>query len=437
MHNVGRQRPVTEAFCCPPHRVRQAHGADVAVGLAGVRISAAAEGFAGGVQLDVALDAYHRLVGALLRPRVSAGWRARRRRTASPLTCAGLPLAWPFLGGASGAAAAAPHRPLHTLDRRDRCRLPCWGCWRRSRACSRKDRTLRSRQLCLGSSSPSECIAQPGTGDQAHSLAVTAWLAAVAARSGPHADLLMCSGMLCMFCLLELCGDAGQDARATVRPWAASTRQRRAAPARSALAQSALQKTRVAAPGLPRQVPPAIWGPLCVSRPQSFTPRLCSAASLSLHAGDTTFTFPVGPQQVEEMGQALQTVLAVFAEKQAAARPKRYKSLEYKYAGASPARARACAGLRLLQPGVWPDLQTPAVRARAVRPHQCDGAAGPAPELSYLELFCNPNAATNAFGAKVLVTARTHDGVAVLTEIPLTALKADLDLCRDQATVPA
>ena len=62
---------------------------------------------------------------------------------------------------------------------------------------------------------------------------------------------------------------------------------------------------------------------------------------------------------------------------------------------------------------------------------------GTAPELAYLELFCNPNSATNAFNAKVLVTAQTHDGVSVLTETPLTALKADLDLCREQNAVPA
>ena len=59
------------------------------------------------------------------------------------------------------------------------------------------------------------------------------------------------------------------------------------------------------------------------------------------------------------------------------------------------------------------------------------------PGLQYLELFCNPNAATNAFNAKVLVTVKSHDGISVLTETPLTTLKADLDLCKQQLQVPA
>ena len=70
------------------------------------------------------------------------------------------------------------------------------------------------------------------------------------------------------------------------------------------------------------------------------------------------------------------------------------------------------------------------------KPAVCIAGAS-APELQYLELFCNPNAATNAFNAKVLVTVKSHDGVSVLTETLLTSLKSDLDLCKQKLQVAA
>ncbi len=56
----------------------------------------------------------------------------------------------------------------------------------------------------------------------------------------------------------------------------------------------------------------------------------------------------------------------------------------------------------------------------------CAGAGEDDP-VAQLELFCNPNAYSTAFDARVLVTLKAAGGVAVTTEGRLSALKADIE----------
>lgn len=61
----------------------------------------------------------------------------------------------------------------------------------------------------------------------------------------------------------------------------------------------------------------------------------------------------------------------------------------------------------------------------------CSGEEGTS-QLKSLEVFCNPNAYSTAFDAKVLITLATAEGVSVTTEGRLSALKSDVESYLDQ-----
>jgi hypothetical protein len=107
--------------------------------------------------------------------------------------------------------------------------------------------------------------------------------------------------------------------------------------------------------------------------------------ALRLNAGPTTITLPFSPARAAALHAALADLLTTFSEKAAAERPRRWPATEFRYAG---------------EPGSG--------------------------ELALFTALCNPNAHASPFDARVLVTAQGADGMAVTTEVPLTALRADL-----------
>ncbi|GBF87559.1 hypothetical protein Rsub_00270 [Raphidocelis subcapitata] len=105
------------------------------------------------------------------------------------------------------------------------------------------------------------------------------------------------------------------------------------------------------------------------------------AQRLMLHVGETTIGLPFTREKAQQLDAALQQLLKTFAEKQAAERPRRWDMMEVAFSGGG---------------------------------------------IDTLEVFCNPNAHTTAFEAKLLLTLQAG-GVSVATEGRLSAIKADVD----------
>ena len=119
---------------------------------------------------------------------------------------------------------------------------------------------------------------------------------------------------------------------------------------------------------------------------------LSRPSHLDLHVGPTTVRVPLPPTRVAALRGELATLITTFKEKAEADRPKRWPAMDVVWKG--------------------PDKTG-------------------SPSLARFEAFCNPNGASGPFDAKVLVTVESADGVAVTTEAPLSALRADLDAYGD------
>ena len=94
------------------------------------------------------------------------------------------------------------------------------------------------------------------------------------------------------------------------------------------------------------------------------------------------------PSRVAALRGELATLLTTFKEKGEAERPRRWPAMDVVWKGAEKTGT---------------------------------------PSLTRFEAFCNPNGAAGPFDAKVLVTVESADGLAVTTEAPLAALRADVD----------
>ncbi|PNH10442.1 hypothetical protein TSOC_002835 [Tetrabaena socialis] len=102
---------------------------------------------------------------------------------------------------------------------------------------------------------------------------------------------------------------------------------------------------------------------------------------LLLHSGETTIAVPISPEKVKELQGAIQNLFVTFAEKAKATRPKRHEMME------------------------WTTND----------------------ERVSVEVFCNPNAHTTAFDAKLLITVASEGGLKVTTEARLSAITSDVD----------
>ncbi|GLJ44495.1 hypothetical protein SUGI_0934050 [Cryptomeria japonica] len=102
---------------------------------------------------------------------------------------------------------------------------------------------------------------------------------------------------------------------------------------------------------------------------------------VTFHAGETAVTVPLSKEAAVELRDSINNLLQTFQKKAAAAKPQRWESLEFQHSAED--------GLNV-------------------------------------ELFCNPNAYSNAFQAKVLMTV--GDGkIKVISEGLLSAIKSDID----------
>jgi hypothetical protein len=141
------------------------------------------------------------------------------------------------------------------------------------------------------------------------------------------------------------------------------------------------------------------------SRGSQLSSAIDAERSLAFHIGETTVSFPFEEKDVTELSAALQGLLATFAAKQRAERPKRWDMMEYRYEGGCSTQKKC--NLCLLKSDVKLSFGGRELRGT---PHS--GTSG---ELAMLEAFCNPNAYSTAFEAKVLINLRTTGMPLLLT----------------------
>lgn len=108
-------------------------------------------------------------------------------------------------------------------------------------------------------------------------------------------------------------------------------------------------------------------------------------ASFTLNMGETSVTFPLADEDARTFQGMLQQLLLVFNEKAEKGQRKKLDAMEYK----------------------------------------CSWTSDGGNEVHF-EVYCNPNAYSNAYQAKALITIQSKS-LQVMTEGKLSAIKSDLD----------
>lgn len=101
---------------------------------------------------------------------------------------------------------------------------------------------------------------------------------------------------------------------------------------------------------------------------------------ISFQFDETSFSVQFSPELAKQLKESIDKLLTTFREKEKATRPQRWESLEFRHSG--------------------------------------DGV--------FIEVFCNPNAYSNAFQAKALVTVRS-DTVRLSSEGALSNVKSSVE----------
>ena len=140
-----------------------------------------------------------------------------------------------------------------------------------------------------------------------------------------------------------------------------------------------------------------------------------STNTLSLSCGATTIKLPISNDKIETLAGAVNSLLKTFADKQKAERPQRCEPVECRITGMYAVTTHCT----VLYSGK--DVNTPFMFPFIFSYCAGDAAQG---EVPVFEIFCNPNAHTTAFDAKVLITLQTGEGVQVVTEAPLEQVRA-------------
>ncbi|KAI5074709.1 hypothetical protein GOP47_0010670 [Adiantum capillus-veneris] len=108
--------------------------------------------------------------------------------------------------------------------------------------------------------------------------------------------------------------------------------------------------------------------------------RAQASSNITFHFDNTAITVPLSQDAAVGLSKAIENVLNTFREKEKAARPRRWETMEFR--------------------------------------HTDEGV--------YVELFCNPNAYANFFQAKVLITVN-DEKLKIVTEAQLSAIKAEVE----------